>query len=242
MNNNSSKFNLGGIFPPVTRNLIIINFLIWFAEMVLPRYGIDLISMFGLHYFQASEFNPFQLVSYMFLHSNAGIDHVFFNMFSLWMFGGIVEQAWGQWRYLFFYLTCGVSAALVQEAIWAIDLSSVAALGNEMVNVGNGMNMPASQLLNMAVTVGASGSIFGLLLAFGMLFPNNLIFFLFIPVPIKAKYFVIIYGLAELFLGVRSMGGGADSVAHFAHLGGMLGGLILILLWRKKGHIHGPYN
>ncbi|KGN99513.1 membrane protein [Porphyromonas macacae] len=234
-----NAYKPAGFFPPVTRNLIIINFLVWFAELVLPRYGIDLISIFGLHYFEASEFNPMQLFTYMFLHSDDSINHVFFNMFSLWMFGSLIERFWGKWRYLFFYITCGLSAAIVQEVVWFFSFHELALIGSDLVRIGSGAVVQANEALNMAITVGASGAVFGLLLAFGMLFPNSKIFLLFIPIPIKAKYFVIIYGVAELFFGVSAVG---DNVAHFAHLGGMLGGLILILLWRKKGEIDGPYN
>lgn len=234
-----NAYKPAGFFPPVTRNLIIINFLVWFAELVLPRYGIDLISIFGLHYFEASEFNLMQLFTYMFLHSDDSINHVFFNMFSLWMFGSLIERFWGKWRYLFFYITCGLSAAIVQEAVWFFSFHELALLGSDLVRIGGGAVVQANEALNMAITVGASGAVFGLLLAFGMLFPNSKVFLLFIPIPIKAKYFVIIYGVAELFFGVSAVG---DNVAHFAHLGGMLGGLILILLWRRKGEIDGPYN
>lgn len=234
-----NAYKPAGFFPPVTRNLIIINFLVWFAELVLPRYGIDLISIFGLHYFEASEFNLMQLFTYMFLHSDDSINHVFFNMFSLWMFGSLIERFWGKWRYLFFYITCGLSAAIVQEAVWFFSFHELALLGSDLVRIGGGAVVQANEALNMAITVGASGAVFGLLLAFGMLFPNSKVFLLFIPIPIKAKYFVIIYGVAEFFFGVSAVG---DNVAHFAHLGGMLGGLILILLWRRKGEIDGPYN
>ncbi|KGN73286.1 membrane protein [Porphyromonas macacae] len=234
-----NAYKPAGFFPPVTRNLIIINFLVWFAELVLPRYGIDLISIFGLHYFEASEFNLMQLFTYMFLHSDDSINHVFFNMFSLWMFGSLIERFWGKWRYLFFYITCGLSAAIVQEAVWFFSFHELALMGSDLVRIGGGAVVQANEALNMAITVGASGAVFGLLLAFGMLFPNSKVFLLFIPIPIKAKYFVIIYGVAEFFFGVSAVG---DNVAHFAHLGGMLGGLILILLWRRKGEIDGPYN
>lgn len=234
-----NAYKPAGFFPPVTRNLIIINFLVWFAELVLPRYGIDLISIFGLHYFEASEFNLMQLFTYMFLHSDDSINHVFFNMFSLWMFGSLIERFWGKWRYLFFYITCGLSAAIVQEAVWFFSFHELALMGSDLVRIGGGAVVQANEALNMAITVGASGAVFGLLLAFGMLFPNSKVFLLFIPIPIKAKYFVIIYGVAEFFFGVSAVG---DNVAHFAHLGGMLGGFILILLWRRKGEIDGPYN
>lgn len=222
--------------PPVTQNLIIINAIFWFATYVLGgRFNIDLNDTLGLHYFQAGSFNPVQFVSYMFLH--AGFPHLFFNMFSLWMFGRLIEQFWGTKRFLIFYVICGLTAALAQQIVWAVDLMPIV----NIVRFPDGAEMLKSAFLNLPTTVGASGAVFGLLLAFGMLFPNSEIYLFFIPIPIKAKWFVIVYGLIELFLGVAPMAGGSN-IAHFAHLGGMIGGIILILLWRKKGEIDGPYN
>ncbi len=229
------------IAPPVTRNLIFLNLIIWLAQMVFERkLGIDISSYAGLHYFEASDFNIVQLFSYMFLHSTQSFEHVFFNMFSLWFLGSVIEQFWGSKRYLTFYLVCGISAGLVQEAVWTWDLHHIATLPvNELINLNGTQLIKASELLNLPITVGASGAVFGILLAYGMLFPNSSLFLLFIPVPIKAKYFVIGYAVIELFYGVSATG---SNIAHFAHLGGMLGGLLLILLWRKKGEIQGPYN
>lgn len=240
----NNRFDLRGAVPPVTLNLLIINLLMWLAQQVLPdRLGIDLTGMLGLHYFQAESFMPHQLVTYMFLHSTDSLQHLFFNMFSVWMFGSTIERYWGSTRYLFFYLTTGVTAALVQEVVWYLSLGELVAHAGELAHVNTSMGyvpMLVSQYLDMFITIGASGAVFGLLLAFGMLFPNSELFLMFIPIPIKAKYFVIGYGLIELFLGMRpDLGGG---VAHFAHLGGMLGGIILILMWRRKGEIDGPYN
>ncbi len=157
------------------------------------------------------------------------------------MFGATIERFWGSKRYLTFYIICGISAALVQEAIWAIDYHKLALLEpNSLVNLNGTMVVKASEILNMPVTIGASGAVFGLLLAFAMLFPNAEMFLFFIPIPIKAKYFVVGYAAIELIFGVSSQG---SNIAHFAHLGGMLGGLILILLWRKQGKIDkNPYN
>ena len=163
----------------------------------------------GLHYFAADDFNVVQLITYMFLHDTSGIEHIFFNMFSVFMFGRTLEAVWGGKRFLFYYITTGMGAALVQEAAWYFELRSA-----------------------ISETVGASGAAFGILLAFGMLFPNAPLFIIFIPIPIKAKYFVIFYGLLELFFGVS---GSMSSVAHFAHLGGMLFGFFLIRYWKKKG-------
>lgn len=238
----SNTFSLRHFAPPMTLRLIIINALMWLAQMILlHRHGIDLSDMLGMHYIAAESFSPLQLLSYMFLHSTSGIDHLFFNMFSLWMFGSTIERFWGQFRFLLFYVICGLTAALAQQGVWFFELLEITALPSDsLVQLSSNVVLPAWQVLDMPVTVGASGAVFGLLLAFGMLFPNSSIFLLFLPIPIKAKYFVVIYGLIELFLGVSSRGGG--TVAHFAHLGGMIGGFLLILLWRKKGRIDGPYN
>ena len=171
--------------PTVTKNLLIINVLCFLGAMVARRYGVDLNDMLGLHFFLASDFNPAQLITYMFMHAN--FQHIFFNMFAVWMFGRTLEMVWGPKRFLFYYILCGIGA-------------------------------------------GASGAVYAILLAFGMLFPNSEMFIFPIPMPIKAKYFVIGYAVLELVLGIS----GGDGIAHFAHLGGMLFGLVLIIYWRKK--------
>lgn len=221
-------------FPPVTLNLIIINLLVWLAQNVLPNIGIDLSNILGMHYFQAEQFHIWQLLSYAFLHSTASFSHVFFNMFALFMFGSAVERFLGGKKFLIFYLVCALTAALSQQLVWAFSLYPIATSGVPFVSMPSGAVESTTDFLNRFITVGASGSVFGILLAFGWFFPNAAIFLLFIPIPIKAKYFVIFYGLVELFLGISSTG---DGVAHFAHVGGMIGGLLLILIWRKQGKI-----
>ena len=230
--------------PPVTKNLIIINLLIWFASYsnVLP---IDLNRYLGLHYFTSEAFNPIQLVSYMFMHGS--FSHVFFNMFAVFMFGRTLEMIWGQKRYLIFYFVTGIGAALIQELVCGIRIYQITAqlppeavelVKNEGLSIlSQGKNYTDSLMgnLNLSIntpTVGASGAVFGILLAFGMLFPNAPLYLMFIPIPIKAKYFVVLYGFAELFLGVANYSG--DNIAHFAHLGGMLFGFFMIRYWRKK--------
>lgn len=214
--------------PTVTKNLLIINVLCFFGMLVAKRYGIDVENLLGLHFFLASDFNLSQLISYMFMHAN--FQHIFFNMFAVWMFGRVLEQVWGPKRFLTYYLICGIGAGLIQELVqyleYAFSLSNY-----DSVNLGiAGGIIPMEEYLNMMTTVGASGAVYGILLAFGMLFPNSQMFIFPLPFPIKAKYFVIGYAVLELFLGL----GGGDGVAHFAHLGGMLFGLILIIYWRKK--------
>ncbi len=220
--------------PPVTKNLIIINLLFWLAEIVLPRVGIDLVKYLGLHYFAASDFNAVQLMTYIFMHDPGSFGHVFFNMFSVFMFGRTLEMVWGSKRFLIYYLTTGIGAGLVQEVTWFFSLRD--AIDATIVQAGW---ETTRTLLNNVITIGASGAVFGILLAFGMLFPNAELFIMFIPIPVKAKYFVIFYGIVELFLGVGNFSG--DNIAHFAHLGGMLFGFFLIRYWKKKGFGNGQY-
>ncbi len=216
--------------PPVTKNLIIINILFFFGALVGERQGINLDDYLGLHFFLASDFNLAQFFTYMFMHAN--FSHIFFNMFALYMFGRILEQVWGPKRFLFYYILCGVGAGLIQEGVqyihYALELSAY-----DRVNLGGGMIIPMETYLNMMNTVGASGAIYGILLAFGMLFPNERLFIFPLPMPIKAKYFVIGYAVLELALGISN--NASNNVAHFAHLGGMLFGFILIMYWKKKG-------
>ncbi|MDO4789870.1 MAG: rhomboid family intramembrane serine protease [Porphyromonas sp.] len=209
-------------FPPVTKNLVIINAITWVAMFVLSRVGWDLTYLLGLHYFPTDSFKLWQPFTYMFMHDASGFSHIFFNMFALVMFGPSLERVWGAKKFLFYYLFTGVGAGIVQQAVWYLSLTSYSEY-SILLSTG---------YLDQFITVGASGAIFGILLAFGMLFPNVPMYIMFIPIPIKAKYMMIGYGLIELFAGIHP--GAGDNVAHFAHLGGMLFGLILILIWRKK--------
>jgi len=216
--------------PPVTKNLIIINVLFFLGAAVATKYGFELSDYLGLHYFMSENFNPAQLISYMFMH--AGFTHLFFNMFAVWMFGRILEQIWGPKRFLFYYIACGIGAGLVQELVqyihYAVELSAYTS-----VKTPEGLVISMQQYLNMmAPTVGASGAVYAILLAFGMLFPNEKMFIIPFPFPIKAKYFVAGYAVIELMEGIANSP--ADNVAHFAHLGGMIFGFILIMYWRKK--------
>lgn len=217
--------------PVITKNLLIINVLMFLATYVFMRTGLDLNELLGLHFFMASNFHLYQFVTYMFMHG--GFAHLFFNMFALWMFGNTLENIWGSKRFLLYYILCGLGAGLVQEGVqyleYVVKLSQY-----QNVNLGGGQIIPMAEYLNYMTTVGASGAIYGLLLAFGMMFPNSMIYLYFF-VPIKAKWFVIGYAVIELLTGVFSNG---DHVAHFAHLGGMLIGLIILLIWKKKGRLY----
>ena len=196
------------IIPPVTRHLLIINVIVWLATVVLRRYDIYLERWLALFFWQDSYFNVAQPFTYMFMHDAHSFVHIFFNMFSLWMFGGLLERVMGSKRYLIYYIVCRLGAALVQELMWQFSLQEI------------------------VPTVGASGAVFGILLAFGMIFPNMPMYIFFIPVPIKAKWVVIGYGLLELYFGIS---GNQPGVAHFAHLGGMLAGIIMMMYWRHNG-------
>ena len=220
------------MLPTVVKNLLIINVIVFLATMVLERYGYaNITSMLALNAIPTGRFRFWQLFTYMFMHAN--VEHIFFNMFALWMFGATLENIWGTKRFLLYYILCGLGAGLVQEGVQYIEY--VVKLSQyQSVNMGGGQIIPMAQYLNYMTTVGASGAIYGLLLAFGMMFPNSMIYLYFI-MPIKAKWFVIGYAVIELLTGVFSTG---DHVAHFAHLGGMLVGLIILLSWKKKGRLY----
>ena len=218
------------VLPTVVKHLLIINVLMFLATFTLMRFNIDLTDTLGLHFFKASDFRVYQLITYMFMHANFG--HLFFNMFALWMFGNTLENIWGSQRFLLYYMVCGIGAGLCQEVVQYIQYTTTL-VDYATVNTGSQI-IPMSAYLNMMTTVGASGAIYGLLLAFGMMFPDSRMYLYFF-IPIKAKWFVIGYAVLELLMGF----GGTDNVAHFAHLGGMLFGLLLILYWKKHG-MSGP--
>lgn len=238
--------------PPVTRNLIIINFIVWIAGFI-GNFGNVLDSRLGLHFIDSAAFNPVQILTYMFVHDHHNILHIFFNMFTLYMFGPLLERVWGSNRFILYYFICGVGAAMVQEGVWALTwehdyiaaiapqngltydhmkqiVDSAVAQGN--LDFINAMTMMKSQLL----TIGASGAIFGLLLGFAFIFPDMPLMIFPFPFQIKAKYMVVGYAVLEFFLGVSAQG---STVAHFAHLGGMLFALIPLFIWKKNGTLRG---
>ncbi|MBR4842622.1 MAG: rhomboid family intramembrane serine protease [Bacteroidaceae bacterium] len=212
--------------PSVTKNLLIINFLAWMGTMAMRKYGIDWHQSFGLHFFLAPAFRIWQLFTYMFLHE--GFAHLFFNMFAVWMFGRVMERTWGSRRFLIFYILCGLGAGACQELCQYVHYNMVLSPYTE-VNV-EGTVISMSQYLDYIITVGASGAVYGVLLSYGMAYPNDRLIILPIPIPIRAKWVITGYVALELMLGLRNSA--ADNVAHFAHLGGMLTGLIIILYWR----------
>lgn len=253
-----SSYSIG----PVVKNLLIINGLMLLLKMVLgtDAGGHSVLDReLGLFALNSPNFRPWQLVTHMFMHGDFW--HLFSNMLGLFMFGSMIEQVWGSKRFLTYYMICGLGAAALQLGInaWEIqghvaelasygislsDIRPLAALpldesyiNEQLTVIGERTNAPSGAVITLIKDlafpmVGASGAIFGVLLAFGMLFPNVEIMLLFLPIPIKAKYFVVLYGLWELSAGVRATPG--DNIAHYAHLGGMIFGLLLILYWRRQ--------
>lgn len=230
--------------PEIVKNLLIINGLLFLATISLDNYGINLTKLLALHQFQSANFMPHQIISHFFMH--ADITHLIFNMFAVWMFGTVLENVWGSKRFLVYYMFTGIGAAIIhltvsqyeilslQSQINPSDLNMLLENGKRILENNQNYSNQLLGKLNLLIntpTVGASGAAFGILLAFGMLFPNTLLYIYF-AIPIKAKYFVIIYGLIELYLGLSN--NPADNVAHFAHLGGMLFGFLLLKHWQKN--------
>ncbi len=239
--NSFRKANLFNSIPPVTSNILIINVLVCLACYVYK----PLVLYLALFPVQSGYFNVYQLVTFMFTQVDIG--HLFFNMFAVFMFGKVLENYWGSKKFLLYYMICGIGSGLVQLLVCYIQILNVRhGLSADLIQevYTNGANLLANKMnysdaamskLNLLLntpTIGASGAVFGILLAFGMLFPNVPLYLMFLPIPIKAKYFVIGYGLIELYLGFANRVG--DNVAHFAHLGGMLFGIIMILYWKGK--------
>ncbi len=234
--------------PEVVKNLLIINGLLFLATVSLEKYGIDFTSLLGLHQFQSPNFMPHQLITHFFMHAN--FTHLFFNMFALWMFGRVLENVWGSKRFLIYYIITALGAAFIhlcvsqyeiinlQNQLNTYELDNIIRDGYNILNSYQNysdINMGKLNLLIHTPTVGASGAVFGILLAFGMLFPNTLLYIYF-AIPVKAKYFVIVYGLLELYAGLSN--NPADNVAHFAHLGGMIFGFLIIKYWKKDNLLY----
>jgi len=239
-----NKFSL---LPVVVKNLLIINGLFFLTTLVMQnQLNIDLSDYLGLHYPSSDKFRIWQLVTYIFMHGS--FMHLFFNMFAFWMFGNTLENYWGPKRFLIYFMVTGIGAGIIQilvthfrlmslySQISPQELNYVMSKGSEIFQSGQNFSDPIAGKINElvnSVTIGASGAVFGILLAFGMLFPNTMLYVYF-AIPIKAKWFVIFYGALELYSGIANSSG--DNVAHFAHLGGMLFGFILIKLWQKKSN------
>lgn len=211
---------------PVVLNLIIINVLVYFAQAAFgsnePLNSVN--DLFALHHYKSEVFKPYQVVTHMFMHG--GFFHLLFNMLALWMFGTVVERAWGPKKFLIFYLICGIVAALTQMGSYAFDYWQI-----DHTVLSLDFNNQYQEALRIGCTVGASGAIMGVLAAFGYLFPNTELFIMPIPFPVKAKWAIIGIIALDVFGGVSRVPG--DNVAHFAHVGGALAGLLLVLYWNK---------
>lgn len=243
--NQPVRFGRFDVLPPVVKNLLIINGLFFVATYILEnKFGIDLAEYLGLFYWTSGEFRPHQVVTHMFMHGSVG--HILLNMFALWMFGSVLENIWGSQRFLVFYLITGIGAALFYNLTQSIEIHFVSQhLSPEMIEEvkREGFSILQKKLnysdpylgslnakINMPV-VGASGAVYGLLMAFGMLFPNSYLY-LYLLVPVKAKYVVgglMIYALVQGLIDNPS-----DNVAHFAHLGGALIAYLIIKYWNKN--------
>lgn len=199
-------YNRGGGFltaiPPVTRVVLLLNIIIFLLDLFV---GHIIMQFLALYSFKTGAFRPYQIVTHMFLHG--GFGHIFFNMFALFMFGRVLESVLGGKKFFILYFLSGLGAAALQLFIYYLQ------------------DAPA-------IMIGASGAIFGILIAFAMMFPNVELMIIFIPIPIKAKYLVPIYAVFELFFGIANFSG--DNIAHFAHLGGAIVGFILIKIWKRN--------
>ena len=212
--------------PPVVKNIIIINVIMLVMTAVARNFMIE---HFALFYPGSPFFEPYQYITHMFMHG--GIAHLFFNMYAFWLFGSAMESMWGGKKFLFYYFVTGLGAAALHTFVCWIELHHLI----DAIEAGNMAAITRYTDILRTPTVGASGAVFGILLAFGMMFPNTVLQLFFPPMAIKAKWFVIGYGLLELFLGVTN---GSDNIAHFAHVGGMLFGFFLIKYWQKKGRLY----
>ena len=219
------QFTRFNYLPPVIKNLLIINGLVFLATVTFP----ELTDYLALYYPASENFRPYQFITHMFTHGS--LSHVFFNMFSLWMFGAVLENVWGPKRFLQFFMITGIGAAVLYTGVHALQLHQ--AIDSFSANVGS---MYTTEQLNTiqsvySPTVGASGAIYAVLVAFGMLFPNTLIY-VYLLLPVKAKYLIIVMIAIELFLGLSSNPG--DNIAHLAHLSGALMGFLLIKFWSRN--------
>ncbi|MCH8554372.1 MAG: rhomboid family intramembrane serine protease [Schleiferiaceae bacterium] len=240
--------NRFSFLPPVIKNLLIINGLFFVASISLvSTFGINLPSTLGLYTPGSPDFMPHQIITHMFLHSLESPAHIFFNMFALWMFGVGLENRWGSQRFLLFYVLTGLGAAACHVGVNLYEAYEL----KKMITAAGYSNAELTEILKMdfrtgvrstagplrdyfllykTPTIGASGAVYGILMGFGMTFPNQRIY-IYLLIPIKAKYFVALFGILELY---ATLGRSTSNIAHFAHLGGMLFGFILIRYWRRK--------
>ena len=209
------------MLTPIVKNIVIINVIVMIGTSII---GNSMYEKFSLFPFESPLFHPYQLITHMFMHG--GFWHIFFNMYSLIIFGVALERIWGSGKFLLFYLVTGLGAALCHNLVIHFQVSELLA---------NQENLLAAARILRTPTVGASGAIYGVLLGYGMLYPNSILQLIFPPVALKAKWFVAIFALIELATGLV---GTSDGIAHFAHLGGMLFGLILIIIWKRGNRLY----
>src|SRR6056300_210572 len=223
--------------PETIKQLIFINVIFYFGSQFIGNLSYDILA---LHYYENEKFLISQFITHMFMHGSPS--HILFNMFGLWMFGSPLEQMWGRQKFLFFYISCGLGAALLQMLVYysqiqnlyqVIELNNLSLSDPQLI-----LNYMSERDYSNAITafnsvmVGASGAIYGVLVAFAFSFPNSKLMLLFLPFPIKAKFFVPLLILIDLFFGISSFSVGP--IAHFAHVGGAIIGLIMVLYWRKN--------
>lgn len=235
------------ILPTIIKNIIIINVLVYVAQITIGKSpGFPMEDLFALHTWQSPLFKPWQFVTYLFMHDPSNISHIFFNMFALWMFGATLENLWGPKRFLLFYFACGLGAAFCHMLVLYFENQGMINMYNYIRNSGDMNEMyyfikrygggylgsPDEIFVTRIneATLGASGAVFGCLAAFGYLFPNSYMYVYFL-IPVKVKWFVLLYIGSELFATVKSSAG--DNVAHIAHLGGALVGFLLVYFWNK---------
>ncbi len=216
--------------PPVVKNIILINVVVslftYFTGDFMYKY-------FALYYVESELFSPYQIISHMFMHG--GFWHLFFNMYTLYIFGSMLENIWGGKKFFLYYMITGLGAAFLHELVMFFQAGSL----QSAIAAGDMIASRSLKILMLTPTVGASGAIYGLLLAYGMMFPNNIMRLIFPPIALKAKWFVLIFGIIEFSSGISgAMGLRGDNIAHFAHLGGMLFGIIMILYWKKTNKLY----
>jgi len=223
------RFTRNDSFPPVVKNIIIINVLVYVAQLMLDK-EFDLTAKLGLWPVESDNFRPYQIFTHMFTHSPTTLFHIIFNMFTLWMFGRILENVWGHKRFLTFYLVCGIGAAIAHMTVEYFQYKPILEAIKYYEAVGD--TAAADTYRNApAYAVGASGAVMGVMVAFAYLFPNTPLFIMFLPIPVKAKWAIIGLVAVDLFGGIHP--GAGDNIAHFAHLGGAVTGFIIVFIWNK---------
>lgn len=218
------------VLPVVIKNLIIINALVWLAQITVGKDLISIEDLFALHHFSSPYYHFWQFITYMFLHSSQSFFHILFNMFALWMFGSTLENLWGPARFLAFYIVCGLGAGITQALALTYDISQY----NTMYALGQ-ISLDQLYMLVNVPTLGASGAVMGIFAAFAYTFPNSQMIILPIPFPIKAKWALLGLAVLDVLGGISSESTG---IAHFAHLGGAAIGIIIVLIWNRKNRNH----